>query len=249
MEAVMSRSPIKRETKIVGSTSQINFGWKLRLCLFLIKTLFMISVIILSSFLIHRASLDVAEVVVKKADSFYTATLEQLPKSLVPPEFTITSKFTYTIEEAIQKVSAEQRVPASALAAMIEQESSNGKFLTSGLEEKTYNRIKKSHSQLPDAELRQLARSHGIAHVMGITALEVCEMSYLDLYDNYKGLTCAAKYLRIQLDKNKGVPIKEKLWRAFKQYNGTGIAAEVHADKVYALMEKNMMANLSKELR
>jgi hypothetical protein len=102
--------------------------------------------------------------------------------------------------------------------------------------------------ETPEEKIQELAKSHGPAHVMGITALEFCDLEVAELYDNYKNLTCAAKYLRMQIDKTKAPSIEERLWQAFKAYNGTGAAADKHADRVYALMKKKMTGSLSKEL-
>lgn len=240
------QAQLKKENRAKTKSRERN--WKLSIALILLKGIAMISLIVYVSFVIHSQSIRLASYALHKADKAYVHVLQSLPPSLIPKESNLAIKLPLTLAEAIRRVAKEQRVPEVALAAMVEQESSNGEFLTSGLEERTYLRLKKSMPDVPDERLRQLARSHGPAHVMGITALEICDMDYLELYDNYKGLTCAAKYLKIQLDKNKHKAIEDRLWQAFKAYNGTGEKAEIHADKVFALMKKKMVGSLDKEI-
>lgn len=223
-------------------------SWKFRVALVLLKGVAMISLVVAVSFFIHGQSLIIADYVTKKADQIYVSTLESLPKSLIPKESVFATRLPLSLSEAIKRVAREQRVPEVALAAIVEQESSNGQFLTSQLETATYRRLLKSMPETPEEKIQELARSHGPAHVMGITALEFCDLQVAELYDNYKNLTCAAKYLRMQIDKNTAPSIEERLWQAFKGYNGTGAAAEKHADRVYALMKKKMTGSLSKEL-
>lgn len=223
-------------------------SWKFAVTLILLKGIAMSYVIIAASFLIHGYSLLAFEHITKKADKIYTSMLEALPKSIIPRQAQIAARLPYTLDEAIKRVAREQRVPEVALAAMVEQESSNNAFPTSKIEEKTYLRLKKAMPDADNDRIENLARAHGPAHVMGITALEICGMEYIELYDNYKGLTCAARYLRMQIDKTSAPSIEEKLWQAFRRYNGEGAAAEKHADRVYALMRKKMTGSLSKEL-
>lgn len=237
----ITKSPIKREVRVVGLTQT----WKARLLVYLIKRGLMIATIIAISFLIHDGSRVIAQHAIRKADAVYVSVLKELPDSLLPSNKYILAK---TLPEIIDQVAKEQKVPAVALAAMVEQESSNGLFLTSQVEERTYQRLVKSHAHLPNEEIKQLARSHGVAHIMGITAMEFCNLHYSELYDNYKNLTCASKYLKMQLDKNKTQPIENRLWIAFKNYNGTGEAAEKHADRVYALMKQKLIDSLATEV-
>ncbi len=244
----MEHEQAQKKEEVGRKTKFKKLNWKFKVGLMILKGVAMLSLIIYASFVIHTQSLRFATYVATEADKAYVSVLESLPASLIPKESNVIAKLPMTLEEAIRRAAREQRVPEMALAAMVEQESSNGEFLTSGLEERTYLRLKKTMPNTPDERLRQLARSHGPAHVMGITALEICDMEYIDLYDNYKGLTCAAKYLRIQLDKSKGKSIEDRLWQAFKGYNGTGEKAELHADRVFALMKKKMVGSLAKEI-
>lgn len=206
--------------------------------------------ILAASFVIHTSTLKLADIAVDRFKAGYAAIFELLPtpgaKSAVKSESG--TRVSLTLEEAIDRVAREQRVPAVALAAMVEQESSNGLKLTSPVEQATYNRLLKSMPDIDDELRKKLAQSHGPAHVMGITALEICDMQWRELYDNYKGLTCAAKYLRIQIDKSSDPKIENRLWQAFRRYNGKGPAAEVHADRVFALMQKKIGNSLNKEL-
>lgn len=228
------------------NSSKRKLPLKYRVLLVILGALMLAVSSVVVSFIIHAQTLIFVDYAKERYAHFYGVVMEKLPK----PESlkSATSRRSYTLEEAILRVAREQRVPAVALAAMVEQESSNGEFLTSKVEMPTYNRLLKSMPQIDDDLRINLARSHGPAHVMGITALQVCDMNYKDLYDNYKGLTCAAKYLRIQMDRAKGKNVQEKLWQAFKGYNGTGPRAELHANKVYALMQKKMVVGLVKEL-
>lgn len=223
-------------------------SWKLKAAFILLKGIAMLSLIVAGSFFIHAQSIRVAEYATTKADQIYVSAIESLPKSLIPKESNIAARLPLSLADAIKRVAREQRVPEVALSAMVEQESSNGEFLTSQLEVATYRRLLKSMPNTPEEQIQELAKSHGPAHVMGITALEFCDLQVAELYDNYKSLTCAAKYLRMQIDKTKGPSIEDRLWQAFRGYNGQGPAAGKHADRVYALMKKKMNGSLTKEL-
>lgn len=248
MDTDIQAQSVKSTERNRAKTKSKGLNWKFKVAFILLKGIAMISLVVAISFVIHAQSIRLAEYVTKKADQIYVSTLDSLPKSLIPKESTFAARLPLSLAEAIKRVAREQKVPEVALAAMVEQESSNGEFLTSQLETATYRRLLKTMPDTPEEKIQELSKSHGPAHVMGITALEFCDLQVAELYDNYKNLTCAAKYLRMQIDKVKTPNIEDRLWQAFKKYNGEGPAAEKHADRVYALMKKKMTSSLSKEL-
>lgn len=141
-----------------------------------------------------------------------------------------------SLDFAIEAASHKHKIPAVALKALAEVESSQGKYLYRH-EPHLEARLK----DVPAAERRPLASSHGVMHVLGLNAEPECGIHWSKLYDTMLGVDCGAKMLAAGLKKHAGVKDKgQRFWLAFKSYNGTGEAAERHADKVMATAAKLM---------
>lgn len=153
------------------------------------------------------------------------------------------------LPQLVKQVSAEQGVPWVAMQAIADQESSGGKALFN-FEPKKYQELSvKLKGKITDDEIRAMASSHGIAHVMGFNAEPQCGIHWSKLYDEYEGLTCGAKMLRKAIDRVGSVKdVGQKLWLAFKSYNGAGEAAENYANEVSARVMKLLFKQLNQEL-
>lgn len=134
------------------------------------------------------------------------------------------------LEIVYKKAAEKYGLPVVALKALALQESSNGKYLYR-YEPHVYQRLKGD----TEDERRMLASSHGFLHVMGFNAKPECGVHWSELYNPIIGIECGAKMLRDRLDRHKGVKNKsERMRLAFRDYNGSGEKAELHADRVMA---------------
>lgn len=71
-----------------------------------------------------------------------------------------------------------------------------------------------------DAEKRMRSSSHGITHIMGYRA-EECGLHWSELYDKRKALMCTALIMNKNLENARGKTKSERLYQAFKMYNGS----------------------------
>lgn len=71
-----------------------------------------------------------------------------------------------------------------------------------------------------EQERRMRASSHGITHIMGYRA-EECGLHWSELYDKRKALMCTALIMNKNLENARGKTKSEKLYQAFKMYNGS----------------------------
>lgn len=141
-----------------------------------------------------------------------------------------------SLDFAIEAASHKHKVSAVALKALAEVESSQGKYLYRH-EPHLEARIK----GVPAAEVRPLASSHGPMHVLGLNSETECGIHWSKLYDTMLGVDCGAKILSKLLAKHSNAKDRGKqYWLAFKSYNGTGEAAERHADKVMSAAARLM---------
>lgn len=152
------------------------------------------------------------------------------------------------LPELIKQVSKEQNVPVVALQAIVDQESSGGKHLYN-FEPSKFAELEKKSGKKGTDEMRMVASSHGVAHVMGFNAESLCGIHWSKLYDEYEGLTCGAKILRKNIDRVSGEKdVGQRLWLAFKSYNGAGEMAENYANEVSSRVMKLLMKQLNQEL-
>lgn len=139
-----------------------------------------------------------------------------------------------TLPEIISTISKKYQIPEVALKAMVLQESTDGKNLYR-FEEGKFQALKthKDYKKMSSDELRMMASSHGVAHVMGFTAREVCGVHWSQLYNQIQGLDCGAKVLKLKLDKYSREPVPSKrLMYALRDYNGSGTQAENYAKSI-----------------
>jgi uncharacterized protein YecT (DUF1311 family) len=140
------------------------------------------------------------------------------------------------LERIIDEAAKEFSLPPVAIKATIMQESAGKYFYR--FEPHVFNRLKEPHEQ----ERRMLASSHGYMHILGTTAQAECGLKWHELYDTELNIACGAKYLAKQYHKHSKVKDKsERLWLAFRDYNGTGDAAARHADKVMGHVGKILL--------
>jgi uncharacterized protein YecT (DUF1311 family) len=140
------------------------------------------------------------------------------------------------LERIIDEAAKEFSLPPVAIKATIMQESAGKYFYR--FEPHVFNRLKEPHEQ----ERRMLASSHGYMHILGTTAQAECGLKWHELYDTELNIACGAKYLAKQYHKHSKVKDKsERLWMAFRDYNGTGDAAARHADKVMGHVGKILL--------
>ncbi len=147
------------------------------------------------------------------------------------------------VDKLVSEVAARSGVPAVALRALIDQESSGGVALYR-FEPAKYQDLKGT-IKVSDSELRMLASSHGVAHVMGFNAMPLCGIHWSKLYDNLIGLECGAKILKKNLARYSKVDEpSQRLWLALRDYNGSGEAAEQYADIVMSRIGRLLYESL-----
>lgn len=154
------------------------------------------------------------------------------------------------LRSLVPKVAHDVGVPAVALQAIVERESSGARLLYR-FEPKKFDELKRSrqYAKVSDDELRMLASSHGSAHVLGVNAEPRCGIHWSRLYDSVGGLECGARILRENLDRYKNHPNpSQRLWFALRDYNGSGAAAEAYADAVMARVGALLFDSLKETL-
>lgn len=160
------------------------------------------------------------------------------------------------IEQLVEKAAKDNKVPTIALQAIVYKESANGQALYR-FEPKLYEKFLNSPSmkKFSTDEIRQLASSHGVGHVLGATAQVECGIHWSKLYDPAIGIDCAAKYLRKKVDELSHIKDpSQKLWQAFHNYNSGssdrgGSDADAYADNAMSWVGKKLYAKLSEEMK
>lgn len=148
--------------------------------------------------------------------------------------------------QLVRVVSKRHRVPTVVLKAIIEQESADGKFLYR-FEPDKYTQLKMKE-RLPESEVRMLASSHGLAHVMGFNAEPRCGVHWSKLYDSLIGLECGARILRENMDRHQSVKdSSRRIWLALRDYNGSGKRAEEYADEVMSRIGRLLLRGVDEE--
>lgn len=170
--------------------------------------------------------LDVAcEFTLAKASQVQSAVLDKLPKREVQKE-------PLDVQQAILFAAKTHGVDPLILKVISEKESSGGN--TRALyrfEPSLYSRVRaaKSYRDLSDSEIRMLASSHGVFHILGITAERECDLHFSALYNVETSALCAAKIVRRIDETVKAKATEHRLREIFRQYNGQGPAAETYA--------------------
>ena len=174
---------------------------------------------------------DFSERVIAKAGELKEKILTPLTRVEVRTELLSTEDLP--LSELTKLAAAKYGVPQVVLDAVINAESSGGDFLYR-FEPEKFKQLRAT-AKGSDDEVRMLASSHGVGHVMGFNAKPRCGVHWSKLYDTRTGLDCAAKILRENLDRHRDEDDKaRRIWLALRDYNGSGKAAENYATKVMA---------------
>ena len=185
------------------------------------------------------------QVVNARARGVYYAALSRVTRVEVRRE--IVRPDSVPLQQLIRAVSAKNRVPVVVLQAVIDQESAGGEHLYR-FEPTTYANLRK-RERGSDSEVRMLASSHGVAHVMGFNAKPRCNVHWSKLYDTAVGLECGAKLLRENIDRYSDVrDASRRIWLALRDYNGSGPAAEEYATQVMARIGAFLLGDLRNEM-
>lgn len=129
------------------------------------------------------------------------------------------------IRELVQRSCDKYNLHPVILETVIMQESNYNLEQVYKFEPETFASRAKADAKYSDAERRMRASSHGITQVMGFNAQAICGVHWSKLYDPAVAIDCAAKIMRMNLEKAKN------LRDAFRMYNGSGDAAEVYANR------------------
>lgn len=162
---------------------------------------------------------------VAKASQAKNRVLEALPKREV-------AQSPLSLEESITKASKINGVDPLILHVISEKESAGGnQRALYRFEPHLFTRLRgeKNYRDLSDSEIRMLASSHGVFHILGITAERECGLHFSKLYDTEKSALCAARIVRRIDETVKAKATEHRLREIFRQYNGQGPAAETYA--------------------
>lgn len=162
---------------------------------------------------------------VAKASQAKEKVLDVLPKKEV-------AQRALTLDESIAKASRSNGIDPLILHVISEKESAGGN--TRALyrfEPHLFSRLRgeKSYRELSDSEVRMLASSHGVFHILGVTAERECGLHFSKLYDTEKSAMCAARIVKRIDETVKAKATEHRLREIFRQYNGQGPAAENYA--------------------
>lgn len=137
------------------------------------------------------------------------------------------------VEQAILFAAKVYEIDPLILKVISDKESSGGNSRSLyRFEPGLYGRIKgtKAYRDLSDSEIRMLASSHGVFHILGITAESECNLHFSALYNVETSAMCAAKIVKNIEQTVKTTHASQKLREIFKRYNGQGEAAEAYAN-------------------
>jgi hypothetical protein len=150
------------------------------------------------------------------------------------------------LSQLIAAVSKKYQVPSVVLQAVIEQESGGGEHLYR-FEPAKYAQLK-AKTRMADSEVRMLASSHGVAHVMGFNAEPRCGVHWSRLYDTATGMECGAKLLKENIARHQAVRNpSRRIWLALRDYNGAGADAEAYANTVMARIGELLLEGIGAE--
>ena len=162
---------------------------------------------------------------IAKASQAKERVLDVLPKKEV-------AQRPLTLSESITRASRAYDVDPLILQVISEKESAGGDSRSLyRFEPNLYARLRaeKAYRALSDSEVRMLASSHGVFHILGLTAERECQMHFSKLYSVEASAMCAARIVRRIDDSLKAKATSQRLREIFKQYNGQGKMAEEYA--------------------
>lgn len=217
-------------------------GWKTSLFFLTTRALIKLCVATLIISFVSHCVIKTEDLVETYITNIYQETLDKLTitKTIKIPSHEL------PLEDIINRVAKTRKIPSIVLQTIIAKESGAGTHLYR-FEPDVYNRLRTT-SKLSDDETKMLASSHGAMQVMGFNAETRCGVHWSKLYDEFTGIDCGAKILREELDKAPGKNAGERLWQAFKRYNGSGPRAENYADEALASLGKLFISQLKNEM-
>ena len=180
-------------------------------------------------------TVDSAEIWVKGK---YAEVVESL--TVIKTETVIVPADKRTVGESIELVSKRTGYSKAILSAMVAVESSGGIYVYR-FEPSVFNKMKREGSKESDSELRMLASSHGVTHIMGYNASKRCGLHWSELYNADKALGCTVKILKENAKRYESTSKNRRVWLALRDYNGSGDMAEAYANKVLAEVGKNVL--------
>jgi hypothetical protein len=175
--------------------------------------------------------LDVAYRWVKvQMESAHATVVEKLTITKVVTEYRDIDDAT--LEDLIKKVAAEFQVDPLILQVLADKESAGGKKLYR-FEPEKFKELQshKRYRGLSSDELRMIASSHGIFHVMGYSAREYCDLNWHQLYNHLASARCAASIVARLYDDTRDIDSSgARVRQIFRKYNGSGESAERYAN-------------------
>lgn len=137
-----------------------------------------------------------------------------------------------TLGDIIAKTSKDHGVDPLVMAVLAEKESRGGEALYR-FEPGKFDELRgsKSYRNMPTDEVRMIASSHGVFHIMGYSARQYCDLAWHRLYDPWTSARCAAKIVKKhQKDTEHIKAPSARVREVFRRYNGTGDMADRYAD-------------------
>lgn len=216
-------------------------GLKSRLTLFALKLAALLALCVWVGGLAQEAW----HITTAQATQVYETVLDKLTVTKVVTE--VKAPDEATLREILDQSSRKHGIDPIILHVVTLMESSGGKLLYR-FEPELYSRLlSKYEKRYSSDEIRMLASSHGITHVLGETAMTECDTHWSRLYDPQTAADCSARFLRRLWDRHSGVKnAGDRLWETFRAYNGSGPKAEAYADHAVrtlnSLLYKGMVA-------
>ncbi len=155
-----------------------------------------------------------------------------------------------TLGDIIVKTAKEFDVDPLILMVLAEKESRGGdQNSLYAFEAKKFEELRnnKKYRTTSTNELRMIASSHGVFHVMGYSAKDYCNLHWSRLYDVWTAARCSAlivqqKSKEIDGIKDPTVRIRE----VFRRYNGGGEEADKYADDAMSRLAGILYERVSK---
>jgi hypothetical protein len=171
---------------------------------------------------------------VTKVDVAKAAVIDKLTVTKVVTEYKEVDDAS--LGEIITRIAKDHEIDPLVLAVLAEKESAGGKALYR-FEPRKFSELlnSKKYRGVSENELRMIASSHGVFHVMGYSARDYCDLHWSQLYNPWVAARCAAvivaRHSRDTADiKDPSVRVRE----VFRRFNGSGPDAERYADDAMA---------------
>lgn len=145
-----------------------------------------------------------------------------------------------TLDEIITQVSHEYKIDPLILRVISEKESSGGLALYRFEPEQFQRRLGEDRRLgLSEDERRMENSSHGIFHIMGYTARNMCNMHWSELYNPWLNAKCAATIVQqLQQTSERSKSPDARVFEIFKKFNGQGPMADAYANDAMVRLAK-----------